>query len=342
MKTFRFLTLLTIGLALSAPASFAGMAVAAATQRFPVTVLDDHGNRVQIPRAPRRIITLFPGQTEILFALGLESRVVADGSKYAEGAQGIARAFRYPQEWPSRWGRDYPVRSKSLPHVEGGCCGVHFNLETVESLHPDLVFAPYTQTELPTYQKMRDLGIRVIILDPASFQGILRDFTLVGKATGNTNQAATVVARMKEQLASVTRRVAHARSRPRVYYEIDATNPAQPYTAGPGTFIDEAIRIAHGKNVADTVTSCSGTLCYPQFSLEELVKLNPQVIILGDASYGTTADAVKARGGWSSIAAVQTGKIYAFNDELITRAGPRVMVGLRAMARLIHPESFRN
>lgn len=314
---------------------------------FPVTITDDHGNRVRLTSAPKHIVSLDPRDTETLFALGLESRVVGDGSKYAEGATGVTdaagkpRAFKYPSEWPSKWGRDYPIRSLALPHVEGGCCGVDFNLETITSLQPDLVLAPYSQTELPVFQKLRDLGMKVIILDPSTVKGILHDISLVGKATGSSKHAATVVAAMKHQLSALRTRVAKVRTHPRVYYEIDATNKTQPYTAGPGTFIDEGIRLVGGRNVADGVTSCSGTTCYPQFSLEALVQLNPQVIVLGDAAYGTSPAEVKSRAGWETMSAIKTGKIYPFDDSLISRAGPRIIIGLTKIARLVHPELFR-
>lgn len=319
---------------------------AAGKKPFPITVVDDHGNRVRIAHRPKRIVSLDPRDTETLFALGLESRVVGDGGKYVEGAAGITdaagkpRDFRYPSEWPSKLGRNYPVRSLQLPHVEGGCCGVDFNLETVESLQPDLVIAPYSQTEAPVFQKMRDLGMTVLIVDPANLKGILHDISLLGRATGATGTASRLVAVLRRQITSLRARTARVR-RPRVYYEIDATNPTQPYTAGPGTFIDEGMSVAGGKNVADTVTSCSGTLCYPQFSLEALVHLNPQIIILGDAAYGESRAKVEARGGWNTISAVKTGKIFPFDDELISRAGPRIAIGLNRLAKLIHPELFR-
>ncbi|HZU11278.1 MAG TPA: ABC transporter substrate-binding protein [Chloroflexota bacterium] len=334
------LVILTV-LTLAAP----GAARARSTHHslFPVTVVDDHGNHVRIPTRPNRLVTLFPGQTEILFALGLENRIVADGSKYVEGATDIAapdgksRDFRYPSEWPSKLGRDYPVKAPNLVHVEGGCCGTDFNLETIESVHPDLVFAPYIQTELGTYQKMRELGLKVIILDPASLNGILHDITLVGRATGAISPAHRLVQTLKAQMRQVRNAVRHVKNRPRVYYEIDATNPTAPYTAGPGTFIDDAISLAGGKNVADAVTTCRGTLCYPQLELESLVQMNPQIIVLGDSNYGTKPADVKARPGWESISAVQTGRIYPFNDDLISRAGPRIMIGVRRLLHLIHP-----
>jgi iron complex transport system substrate-binding protein len=320
---------------------------AAAPKPFPVTVVDDHNNRVRITQQPKRLISLFPGQTEMLFALGLEKRVVADSSQYAEGAAGIVdaagkpRPFKYPSEWPTRLGRDYPVRAPQMTHVEGGCCGTHFNLETIEAANPDLVFAPYTQTELPTYQKLRELGLKVIILDPANLKGVLHDVELVGTATGATRQARALAGALQKQMSAIKTVVARVKTRPRVYYEIDATNPTQPYTAGHGTYIDDAIKLVRGTNVADASHTCSGTLCYPQLDLESLVQLNPQIIVLGDSNYGVTPGQVKTRSGWESMAAVRSGKIYRFNDDLISRAGPRIMIGVHQLALRVHPELFK-
>lgn len=314
---------------------------------FPITVVDDHGNRIHITKQPKRLITLFPGQTEILFALGLEKRIVADGSQYAEGAQGIVNAdgkprdFKYPSEWPSKLGRDYPVKAPQLAHVEGGCCGTDYNLETIESANPDLIFAPYSQTEEPVYAKLRGLGLKVIILDPSTLSGVLHDINLVGDATGATSRAARLVKRIRASLASTVKRLARVNTRPRVYYEVDATNPTAPYTAGPKTFIDDAISRAKGHNVADAVRTCSGTLCYPQLDLESLVAMNPQVIVLGDANYGVKPADVRARSGWETISAVIHNHIYKFNDDLISRAGPRIAIGVLHLARDVHPEAFR-
>jgi iron complex transport system substrate-binding protein len=319
---------------------------AATAKPFSVTVVDDRGNRIHLTHRPTRIITLYAAYTEMVFALGLEKRMVGDGSQYAEGATGITNAagkprdFRYPSEWPSKLGRDYPVRSLQLPHVEGGFSQTPFNLETITNLHPDLILAPYYQSQISDFQKMKELGFPVVFLNPSNVQGIMHDMTLVGKLTGATSQAATVVKTMKQELSAVKTRLAKVRSRPRVFYELDATNPTQPITAGPKTVIDQAITVAHGKNIADSVTTCSGTQCYPTFNLEALVAANPQIIVLSDAAYGTKPADVKTRPGWDTIAAVKSNKIYAFNPDLLSKFGPRVVIGIRDLAKVIHPESF--
>lgn len=343
-----FLLLLAIlSGALVFPLKQVAPAHAAAAKPFSVTAIDDAGNRIHLAHRPNRIITLYAAYTEVVFALGLEKRVVGDGSQYAEGATGITdaagkpRNFRYPSEWPSKLGRDYPVRSLQLPHVEGGFSQTPFNLETITSLHPNLILAPYYPSQLSTFQKMKELGFPVVFLNPSNVQGIMHDISLVGKLTDTVRQANSLVHTMKSQLSAVKTRLATVRSRPRVFYELDATNPTQPITAGPKTVIDEAIGLVHGKNIADTVTTCSGTQCYPAFNLEALVAANPQLIILSDAAYGTKPEDVKTRPGWDTISAVKANKIYAFNPDLLSKFGPRIVVGISDLARLVHPEAFR-
>jgi iron complex transport system substrate-binding protein len=121
-----------------------------------------------------------------------------------------------------------------------------------------------------------------------------------------------------------------------VYYELDATDPGNPYTPGPGSFVDQLITLAGGKNVGADLSSQ-----WAQISVENLLVKNPDLIILGDSAYGTTVDQVAARTGWDKLSAVQEKHIYTFDDNLVSRAGPRMVDGLEALAKLIHPELFK-
>jgi iron complex transport system substrate-binding protein len=80
---------------------------------------------------------------------------------------------------------------------------------------------------------------------------------------------------------------------------------------------------------------------WAQISLEQLVVMDPEIILLGDSAYGVTPESVAARAGWESISAVKNEAVYPFNDDLASRPGPRMVDGLEAMARLIHPEVFK-
>ena len=96
--------------------------------------------------------------------------------------------------------------------------------------------------------------------------------------------------------------------------------------------MDLLISRAGGVNIGKSLTSQ-----WAQISLEQLVVANPAIIILGDSAYGTTADSVKQRAGWGTLAAVQNGQIYPFDDNLVSRPGPRLVDGLEALAKLLHP-----
>jgi iron complex transport system substrate-binding protein len=318
-----------------------------AAKPFPVTIVDDQGRHILIAYRPARIVSLFADYTEMLFALGLENRVVGDGSKYAELATGVTdaagkpRSFKYPSEWPSKLGRDYPIRAPQITHVEGGFASQPFDLEAITTLRPDLIIAPYYKSQIPVYQKFSDLGLPVMFLNPSTINGVIKDIGLVARATGTEHQEKALVATMKSELKSVQARLAAIKSRPEVYYEVDATNVAQPYTAGPGTVPDQAIHLVRARNVADGVSSCNATDCYPSFSVETIVQTNPRVIVLADGAYGISPASVKSRTGWSTISAVQNSRIFVINPDLLSRFGPRVVIGVQALARLVHPEAFK-
>ena len=121
-----------------------------------------------------------------------------------------------------------------------------------------------------------------------------------------------------------------------VFYELDGSDPAKPWTAGAGTFLSQLISMAGGSNVGDRLQGD-----YAQMSQEELLVANPMVILLGDAAYGVTAEQVAARPGWEALAAVQQGRIYPFDDNLVSRPGPRLVDGLEQIAKLLRPELFK-
>ena len=180
---------------------------------------------------------------------------------------------------------------------------------------------------------MGALGLTVYYLpNPTTLEAMYANLETVGHLTGHSSEATTLVDSLKKRVAAVDTAILPLNSRPSVYYELDATDPTKPYTAGPGTFVDLLIARAGGANIGKSLTSA-----WAQISLEELLVQNPSIIVLGDSAYGTTADSVKRRAGWSGLAAVQNGQIYPFDDNLVSRPGPRLVDGLEALAKLLHP-----
>ena len=125
-------------------------------------------------------------------------------------------------------------------------------------------------------------------------------------------------------------------SRPTVFYELDASQPNAPYSIGPGSFMDLLIAEAGGTNITADQSSP-----WVQLSLEDLVVKDPDIILLGDSNYGTTAESVAQRAGWEGLKAVKNGAVLPFNDDLVSRPGPRLVDGLEELAKLLHPDLFK-
>ncbi len=319
---FRKLTLLFAILAMlltacAAPAPTATpTAVPTATSAPTVTpatisLSDGLGNTVTLPGPAQKIVSLAASNTEILFAIGAGSQVV--------GRDMFS---------------DYPAEALAVADV-GGSFG-DLNLEAIVALTPDLVLASGLQTP-EQVKSLQDVGLTVYYLpNPVTLDEMYANLLTVASLTGHPAEAETLIASLKARVSAVEEKVKSVTDRPTVFYEIDATDPNAPYTSGPGTFVDTLLTLAGGVNVAGSMDSP-----WVALSAEKLVEMNPAVIILGDANYGTTVEMVKARAGWEGIAAVQTDQIFPFDDNLTSRPGPRLVDGLEALAKLLHPDLFQ-
>lgn len=277
-----------------------------------VTITDVAGRTVTIAAMPEHLISLAPSTTEILFALGLAPKLVAvdDFS-------------------------DYPAEAKGLPKIGG--LNEAYNFEQIVALKPDLIFAA-GMTAPESIKKLEDLKLNVVVVgaEKTSFDSVFADIALVGKATGEVEQAKQLTTAMQDQLAALKATLATAKAKPLVYWELDATDPAKPYSVGPGNFVGDMIALAGGMNVFAQAESP-----FPQVSAEQVVAANPDVIILSDAAYGITVESVLKRPGWQVIAAVKQQRVAPIDDNLVSRPGPQLVAGLEATAKIIHPELFK-
>jgi iron complex transport system substrate-binding protein len=267
------------------------------------TATDDRGHELSLRSAAMRIVSLVPGATEIVFALGQGARLVA------------------VDEFS-----DYPVEARALTHLGG----VEISAESVIAQRPDLVLVP---TYLSSLAALDNSGAPSFVLEPADLEGVYRDISSIGALIGTPDRAKELVAQMGARLQAVADKARAATTRPRVLHEIDSTNPAQIYVAGPHNFIDAMITMAGGRNVAADATES-----FPKFSPEQIVARDPEVIVLSDAKYGATPAVVAARPGWNVISAVRQGAVYPIDDDLVSRFGPRLVLGYEAYLRLLHPE----
>ncbi|HLO31277.1 MAG TPA: cobalamin-binding protein [Anaerolineales bacterium] len=276
-----------------------------------LTFTDGLGREVTLKGFPQRIVSLAPSNTEILFAIGAGDQVV--------GRDQFS---------------DYPEAAKKVTDI--GSAFEALNTELIVSLKPDLVIAAEINTP-EQVKALEDLGITVYYLNnPHTLEEMYGNLDLVAQLTGHQAETATLIESLKKRVAAVDEKIAPINSRPSVFYELDSTDPAKPYTSGKDTFITLLIDRAGGHNIAAELES------YPQMSLEQIVAANPNFIILGDATLGgVTPEMVATRPGWENLAAVKNGKVVTFDDNLVSRPGPRLVDGLEQLAKLLHPEVFK-
>ncbi len=272
---------------------------------FPATLVDDEGTSVTIPSRPERIVSLTPATTEILFAVGAGPRVVATTDF-----------------------DDYPPEAVALPDV-ASYQGV--DVEKIVGLEADLVVAGGNGFNSPdALAKLRGLGIPVVVVYAPDVAGVLEDIELVATAAGEPAAGAATTAQMEAEIGAISGALAADRGTPpRVFYELDATK--EIYGPADDSFVAEMITLAGG----DPITTGSSTVF--SIPLEALLAADPEVIVLGDAAYGTTPEIVVARPGWGGMTAVTSGAIRPVNDVVVTRPGPRLVEGLRALALAIDP-----
>lgn len=286
----------------------AGEAGAAAHTTYPYTFTDDAGRQVTLEARPERIISLAPSNTEILFAIGAGDRVV--------GVDSFS---------------DFPAEVKDLPKVGGY---TDTNYEQIVALKPDLALTIGSGGE--QVKKLEELGIPVAVIQPKTVDEVLDRIQRIGELVDAQDGAARVVEDMRARIDAVRQRVAGipAEQRVRVFYEV-WNDPLM--TVGPGGFIHDVIVTAGGINVAEGTGQA-----WPQISLEEVVRQDPQVIVV-PASLETSYQELKEkrRQGWEGITAVKEGRIYVIDDNLISRPGPRLVEGLEQLARWFYPDRFQ-
>jgi iron complex transport system substrate-binding protein len=271
----------------------------------PHTVVDDEGTSVAIDGLPQRIISLSPAITETVFALGAGDRLV--GGTESD---------------------DYPAEAVALPDV-ATYSGVI--MERLVDLAPDLVLAGGNGlTSADDIARLRELGLPVVVLYAPDVDAVAADIELIGAAIGETTAAGDVVAALDTRMADITAAAGAASSRPRVFYELGADS--EIYAPAPGSFLADMIVRAGGEPIT------TGDPALWSIPLESLLVADPEVIVLGDAAYGTCPDAVAVRPGWASMSAIRTGAVRPVDDVVVTRPGPRLADGLAELAQAIHPE----
>jgi iron complex transport system substrate-binding protein len=265
------------------------------------------GRKVRIAAPPQRIVTVFPSNVEILFALGLADRVVAIGGRVRHPPEAVAK-----------------------PSV-GGTLG--YSPEAVAAYRPDLlVLTPSHQTALGLVEPFTRAGVPVLMLSHPDLPSVLRNIDLVGQATGTEAQAERVRARMQQQLEAVRARWQGLPLRS-VYLETAAAERGAFQTIGRGHYADDALAWAGGRNVFSDLAGSQ------QVSAEAIAVRNPEVIVSLQA-VPKPAAAIAARPGWQHLQAVREGRVVVLERGHKLIPGPRQIEAVLDYARALHPERF--
>lgn len=268
------------------------------------SLTDGLGRSVRIAARPQRIASLAPNITEILFALGLEDRIVAV-TTYC----------------------DYPESAKTKPKVGDT---LRPDLERIIALKPDLVLITTSSQLENLTRRMDELGIPVYVSNPRDIREIVASIRAIGEATGAAPRAEEIAREMENRIATVERRVG-ALPHPRTLYVLQAS---PLITAGRNTFINDLIRLAGGVSISEEETAD-----YPQFSRETVIARAPEVIV-APGSHGTEIVREEdLRKDFATTPAIRANRIVRVNPDWIDRPGPRIVEGLEQLAQGLHPGS---
>ena len=305
LVTFLAALLFTLAACGGAGNGISGPTATAPQSAFPATVSDFQGRSVTVQNRPERIVSIGPSITAFLFALGAGPRVV--------GVDDFS---------------DEPAEASKIDKVGG----VKVNFEKVVSLRPDLVLT--VKFSDGTIEKLQAASLTVLVVDPQTAADVARTAMLIGRAVGQPGES--LASSIQQRVDAVRAKTRNVASRPRVYHEIDASDPAKIFTVGPGSYINDLIGIAGGTNIAARATSA-----YPQLSAEEIVKSDPEVIVLAASTYSPSASDIAKRAGWAGISALKAGRVAYIEANLINRPGPRLGEAAEAYAKAVHPELFK-
>jgi iron complex transport system substrate-binding protein len=277
---------------------------------FVLELSDALGRNVQIIGEPRRVISLSSFITSTFFSAGAEHLLV---------------------------GRDslslYPPEAEDIPSL--GDMFSEFDAVQFIPLNADLVLADETYP-FESILNIEALGVPIFILPTAvELEDIYSNISIIGSLTNQQELFDLTIEDFQQRLASVGQVIGDTSPRPRVFYELEASDPENPWTYGAGTILDEILELAGSENAA---LNLEGT--WVQLPLSELQAINPEFILLADAAYGIDLATLQARPGWTGLEAVLDGQVLAFDETIISKPGPRIIEMIEALAAEFHPNLF--
>lgn len=270
----------------------------------PIRIVDDWDQSISLDQPARRIIPLYGAFSEMLFAMGAGSQVIAR-----------TQADHYPPE------------IENLPSV-----GTHMrpNVEMILGLKPDLVIQSASRrTATAEMEQLVEAGIPVAVFAPRTFEEIFSTLQRLGVLTGQEQQAQSLTEKMKNRLETVKNRLPDKNRRPRVFFEVRA----EPLTAaGRGSVVQEILIAAGAENVLESDKALL------QYDIEALLAQDPDVYIVQEGPMNRNPADPRKRAHFDRLRSVREGKIIFVDEMLYSRPGPRCVDAVEQLAAALYPE----
>ena len=265
------------------------------------TVTDMTGREIALNGDVTRVVALTAADCEILYAVGAGDALVGRG-EYC----------------------DYPEAALSLPAVQSGAAT---NVEQIVALSPQVVFMDTMAQSVEQIAALEAAGIQVVVSEATDLEGVYESISVIGRVMNRESEAADVIAGMKQTFQKLSDKAAAFSDKPTVYFEISPLK-AGLWTAGKGTFMDEAASLLGAQNVFGDVTGWAG------ISEEQVIQRNPGYIVTTDKYVGTgptPEQEIAGRPGWEHLSAVKDGHILNLADDSLVRPGPRLADGVKQL-----------
>jgi iron complex transport system substrate-binding protein len=271
------------------------------------TLTDLTGRQVTVPVSPRRVVAMAPSVTEIVYALEQEHRLV-----------GVTRFS------------DFPPAVEKLPKVGSY---VHLDVERIMALQPDLCIGIKDGNPLAVVEQLQALNIAVFAVDPHDIETVIQSVAAIGGLLSAQDKADAVISDMRIRIDRVRTKTQCIDRKPTVFFQIGVSPIV---SIGNGTFINELITLAGGINAS------AGAAPYPRFSVEQVIALAPDVMVISSMARAAVFEQVKAEWEkWPAIPAVRNGAVFIAPTNLFDRPTPRLVEGLELLAGMIHPDLFK-
>ncbi len=268
--------------------------------------IDETERNVKVLLSVKRIISLAPSITEILFALGLHQEIV-----------GVTSFC------------DYPEAALAKPKIGGY---VNPSIEKIISLKPDLIIGTRDGNRLETIHRLNDLGFSVYVVNPKGFDGVIKTIQNIGEIVARKDESKRIIKNTMTRKENIVR-LTQSLPKPKVFFQI---GNAPIITVGRGSLGDDLISLAGGKSISE-----DELVTYPLYSIETILSKAPEIIIMSSMeSKKNYSNLIKWWQNWKSIPAVKKSAIYVIDSDLVDRPTPRMVEGLEALAKMIHPEAL--